>query len=301
MEKVRFYLLTGLSGAGKTVALRSLEEAGFFCVDNLPPSLLGKFGELVIRAEEKIRNVAVVIDARGRGLFAAWKEGYADLLRLGLRPTLLFFDASDAVLIRRYKETRRRHPISDEGSLLDAVRHERVLLEELREMSDFVLDTTHLRPGELRDLLLGHVLHVETRRVQVYLITFGFKYGLPLDADLVFDVRFLRNPHYVAELRPQTGCDAQVRAYVLEDPDASEFLRQVEGLLRFLLPRYEREGKPAVVIALGCTGGRHRSVAIAEELTVRLSDTYEVRRFHRDIRREESEGSDRSSVCAPSE
>ncbi|MBE3550298.1 MAG: putative P-loop-containing kinase [Brockia lithotrophica] len=301
MEDVRFFLLSGLSGAGKTVALRSLEEAGFFCVDNLPPSLLGKLGELVIRAEGRIRNVAVVIDARGRGLLAAWKEGHADLLRLGIRPMILFFEASDEVLVRRYKETRRRHPIADEGSLLDAVRRERAILEELRAKADLVFDTTHLRPEELREILFRHALRAERSRVQVHVITFGFKYGLPLDADLVFDVRFLRNPHYVPGLRPLTGCDPKVREYVLADPDASEFVSRVEDLLRFLLPRYEREGKPEVVIAVGCTGGRHRSVAIAEELAARLSDTYEVRQFHRDIRREEGERAERSSACAPPE
>ena len=262
-----FVLITGLSGAGKSQAAGILEDMGFFCVDNLPPALLDGFMELVMAAEGKYDRVALVSDIRGRRDIGNLAE-HIRLLRRNLPLQVLFLEASEQVIVNRYKETRHRHPLDPRGGdLTGAIRKEMAAMAPLREMADHVVDTSGLNWSSLKLRLSAFFQSEDKDSVFLHICSFGFKNGIPAGADMVMDVRFLPNPFYVEELKNQTGLDAPVRDYVCASPAAEEFLEKMTDLVRFLLPKYRAEGKTGLLLAIGCTGGRHRSVVIAEKLT----------------------------------
>ena len=262
-----FVLITGLSGAGKSQAAGILEDMGFFCVDNLPPELLDGFMELVMAAEGKDDRVALVSDIRGRRDIGNLAE-HIRLLRRNLPLQVLFLEASEQVIVNRYKETRHRHPLDPRGGdLTGAIRKEMAAMAPLREMADHVVDTSGLNWSSLKLRLSAFFQSEDKDSVFLHICSFGFKNGIPAGADLVMDVRFLPNPFYVEELKNLTGLDAPVRDYVCASPAAEEFLEKMTDLVRFLLPKYRAEGKTGLLLAIGCTGGRHRSVVIAEKLT----------------------------------
>ena len=263
---MEFVVLTWLSGAGKTQAMHSMEDIGFFCVDNLPPALIPVFYDLCAKSESTMGRVAVVSDTRGGELFKSFFTAMEALKMEGKPYKILFLDASDGVLVRRFKETRRKHPLSDDlaGSLEQAVRLERDMLGPVRENSDFVIDTTGLSPAQLKGRIAEQFLTSASDSMSVHCISFGFKHGIPMEADLVMDVRCLPNPFYDPELRPKTGLDPDVRDYVMENGETRGFVERYTALLDYLLPLYEKEGKSQLVVAVGCTGGHHRSVALAQ-------------------------------------
>jgi UPF0042 nucleotide-binding protein len=278
-------VVTGLSGAGRSTALRVLEDAGFFCVDNLPPALapelLGLAGQ-----DGKLGRVGLGIDVRTGGFLNGAEETLSELERAGHVVQVIFLDCADDVLVRRFSETRRPHALSRTGDLHAAIARERERLAGLRARADIVIDTTEFSVHDLRHHLIDYIgRDVGRPSMVVRLVSFGFKYGVPVHADLVFDLRFLPNPHFVDALRPKTGMDPEVAAYVLEAPETQEFLRHLRPLLDFALPHYAREGKAYLTVALGCTGGRHRSVAMAEELARQLGEGNEVVVSHRDVGR----------------
>lgn len=285
MEKIKFVIITGLSGAGKTQAVRALEDLGFFCVDNLPPTLIPKFAELCAQSEGKISKIALVIDIRGGQFFGDLFDSLEHLEETGFVYQILFLEAADETLVRRFKETRRRHPLAPHGRLLDGITAERKQLEELRGRAHRIIDTSELTPNQLRDEIMSFFAEdAEIDRLGITFVSFGFKYGLPLDADLVFDVRFLPNPHYVESLRPLPGTDAAVKEYVTKWSITGKFIEKSFGLLDFLLPHYLNEGKTTLTIAIGCTGGKHRSVVVAEKLKEMLQEKgYEAVAEHRDV------------------
>ncbi|MDR1070455.1 MAG: RNase adapter RapZ [Gracilibacteraceae bacterium] len=267
MEQFTLILLTGLSGAGKSRALQNFEDIGYYCIDNLPPGLLVKFIELCRQAEKKIRRAAVVCDLRGGEFFASMSETVDELRRMDLRLELLFLEASDEVMIHRYKETRRRHPLAPRGSVLDGIKLERGLLAELRGKADRIIDSSDFSLGDMREeikTLYGQ--DGADTQMSLSVTSFGFKYGMPPDVDMVADVRFLPNPFYIPELKPLTGLEQPVRDFVLINPLTDEFLARYLELLHFLLPHYRQEGKQHLALAVGCTGGQHRSVALAEHI-----------------------------------
>lgn len=282
---LRVLIITGMSGAGKTVAVQSLEDLGFFCVDNLPPALIPKFSELVRQSSDTPRKIALVCDVRGGEFFPALTSALDSLDEFGVPYKVLYLEADDDSLVRRYKSSRRRHPSAPAlGRVLEGIQRERAVLEDIRARADLVLDTSRLRPSELKDTLASHFASdPERERLTVNLVSFGFKYGLPIDADLVFDVRFLPNPYYVETLRGRTGCDRDVYEYVMNSPDTQTFMAKLIDLTEFLLPQYGKEGKAQLILGIGCTGGRHRSVAIAERLRDHLQRAYPVVVEHRDV------------------
>lgn len=285
----RLVIITGMSGAGKTIAVQSLEDLGFFCVDNLPPVLIPKFAELIDQSKGRIGKVALVIDLRGREFFTSLSESLRTIKEnYTLTYEILFLDATDSTLVQRYKESRRRHPLAPEGLPLDGIHLERKLLEELKGMATQVIDTSSLKPAELKERIVSRFTSIGKGSISVNVISFGFKYGIPIDADLIFDVRFLPNPHYVEQLRPNTGLDADVYEYVMKWNETKQFLTKLVDMLQFLIPQYTKEGKSQVVVGIGCTGGKHRSVAIAEYLgkTLGNSETELVRVSHRDADRD---------------
>ncbi|MED3641867.1 RNase adapter RapZ [Caldifermentibacillus hisashii] len=286
-NELQIVIITGMSGAGKTVAIQSFEDLGFFCVDNLPPSLLPKFLELMRESKNKMNKVALVMDLRGREFFEQLIHVLDDLQHYSwLTPHILFLDADDATLVRRYKETRRFHPLAKSGLPLDGIRNERQLLEELKARAQTIINTSELKPKELREKITEKFTNSRQNLFTVNVISFGFKHGIPIDADLVFDVRFLPNPFYIEQLRPKTGLDQDVYEYVMKWTDTSKFLEKILDLLSFMLPLYKREGKSQLVIAIGCTGGQHRSVAIAKYLGEKLAKDYQVQVSHREIANE---------------
>jgi UPF0042 nucleotide-binding protein len=284
---VEFVIVTGLSGAGRSEAAKVLEDLGYFVIDNLPPSLIGRVAELAVTGGEQRQQVALVVDARGGAFSSDVSELHRalDLLRgksISLR--VLFLEASDEVLVRRFETTRRRHPVAGEG-VVESIASERSLLRELRAHADLVIDTSELNVHELRDKVLA-AFSGESRGMLVTVSSFGFKYGLPLDADMVIDVRFLPNPHWIPELRPRTGLEGPVRDYVLGIDETKLFMDRLRDLLEVALPGYVREGKQYLTIAIGCTGGRHRSVVLAEELATWLAGLdFRVHVSHRDVER----------------
>lgn len=283
MHSVRFVIITGLSGAGKSEAMRSLEDIGYFCVDNLPPALIPKFAELCVQSGGKPAKIGLVCDVRGGEFFDNLFLALGELEEAGFFYEILFLEASDEVLVRRYKESRRRHPLGDEAGILDGITKERARLNELRGSAHHVIDTSNLTPRELREEITALFADKKQSRLSVHVVSFGFKRGLPLDADLVFDVRFLPNPHYVEALRPLDGRAPAVAEYVFKWPVTQRFLAKVQDLLDFLLPHYVNEGRGQLVIAIGCTGGQHRSVALAEYLGQEIASRgYRVRTIHRD-------------------
>ncbi|MGO4111614.1 RNase adapter RapZ [Paenibacillus sp. YAF4_2] len=285
----KLVIITGMSGAGKTIAVQSLEDLGFFCVDNLPPVLIPKFAELIEQSNGKIGKVALVIDLRGREFFTALSESLNFIKEhFTISCEILFLDATDEVLVQRYKESRRRHPLAPEGMPLEGIRLERRMLEDLKGSASQVIDTSSIKPTQLKERIISRFTNLEHNSLSVNVTSFGFKYGIPIDADLIYDVRFLPNPHYVDHLRPNTGQNPDVYDYVMKWPETQAFLTKLLDMLQFLLPLYHKEGKSQVVIGIGCTGGKHRSVAIAEYLGRMLgsSDTERVRVSHRDADRD---------------
>lgn len=284
--KVTLVVITGHSGAGKSEAIAAFEDGGYFCVDNLPPRMIGGLGELFRHEGSGVECAAIVSDVRGGEYFEDLLQVLDDLDSDGLSPTMLFLEADEATLLDRYKETRRRHPLAPEGRIVDGIRAERELLAPLRERANVVMDTTDLTGAELRRRIAEEMLgREEGGRLAVTLLTFGFKNGPPRDADLTLDVRFLPNPHYVGELRPLTGHDESVRAYVESGTQAGEFYGRLLPLLEFLVPAYVAEGKTHLTIAVGCTGGRHRSVTVADRIRRDLAGREDVivRTQHRDL------------------
>lgn len=277
-------IITGMSGAGKTVAIQSFEDLGFFCVDNLPPTLLPKFLELMRESDSKMNRVALVMDLRGREFFDSLFKALDDLAESSwVSPQILFLDADDATLVRRYKETRRFHPLAQKGRPLEGIKLEREILEELKGRAQLIYNTSNLKPKELREKILEEFSSNKKSTFTVNVMSFGFKHGIPIDADLVFDVRFLPNPHYIEHMRPKTGLDEDVSTYVLKWNETHKFLEKVLDLLSFMLPHYKREGKAQLIIAIGCTGGQHRSVALAEQIAKNFETDYHTRVTHRDI------------------
>lgn len=278
------YIITGLSGSGKSTAARVLEDRGFFVVDNLPLTLLPQFLEQTGAELDDERELAVVIDVRNRAFLDQYREIIDQLTAQGHRLEVLFFETSDEVLLRRYSETRRRHPLAEEENLSAAIDRERQLMQPLRGAATRVINSSALNPHKLKDLLLETLQQQDAPPMMIQLVSFGYRYGLPADADLVFDVRFLPNPFYVSELRPLSGLDLELRDYVLNQPACQDFVRHMNELLDFLLPRYRAEGKSYLTLAVGCTGGRHRSVSLVEEFSRRLTDDgLSIRVQHRDI------------------
>jgi RNase adapter protein RapZ len=279
-------VITGFSGAGKSTAMNVFEDAGYFCVDNLPPEMIRSLVELFVHEGSKVERAAVVSDVRGGEYFDALRAVLEELPGMGVRYRVLFLDADELTLLNRYKETRRRHPVSPTGSIATGISSERAMLDPLKELADAVVDTSGLKASTLRRRIADEFLpHHETARLAVTFQSFGFKHGPPRDADLVFDVRFLPNPHWEPALRELTGHDSRVVAYVARGGKLEEFYDRIVPLLDFLLPEYKAEGKAHLAIAFGCTGGRHRSVAIAEHLCdrYRSNDDLWIEVTHRDV------------------
>lgn len=282
---MRFVIVTGMSGAGKSTALKNLEDFGYFCVDNLPVELIPKFAEIAYDSQTEVNNVAIGVDIRsGDGIVRL--SGYLEELKTQGYPfEILFLDASDEVIVKRYKETRRAHPLARNGRLESGIAKERQKVGYLRNMASYIIDTSNLLTREFRSEL--DKIFIENQEYGNFIITivsFGFKYGIPRDADLVFDVRFLPNPYYVAELKALTGNEKPVQDFVMNAPEAGTFLAKLQDMMEFLIPNYIKEGKNQLVVAVGCTGGKHRSVTLANGLyRVLLSSDYSVRVEHRDI------------------
>lgn len=283
---MRFVIVTGMSGGGKSTALKMLEDAGFYCVDNLPVTLLDKFADLVSQPGTELTKVALGLDVRSGQSFMELPSILTSLLNKDVEVEVLFLEASERALIRRYKETRRVHPLSPEGRVEDGVHKEREVLAEIRTMATYIIDTTNLLTRELKaELDRIFVGNEEYNNLIVSVMSFGYKHGIPADADLVFDVRFLPNPYYVEGLKTKTGLDQEVRDYVMQFDEAGQFLDKLEDMIRFLIPNYIKEGKYSLVIAIGCTGGKHRSVTLADGLYKRLKEQahYGLKLYHRDV------------------
>ena len=283
---VRVVIVSGLSGSGKSTAAHALEDIGFFCIDNLPAVLMPKVAELFPGSPDEIEQVALVVDAREGRFLPEFQQNVDRLRASGSRVEVLFLESTDAVLLRRYNETRRRHPLAPEDSVEQGIAREKAMLLALRQTADWVIDTSGMNPHQLRELIQQHFVRGPgADGMNVTLVSFGFKYGLPPHLDLLFDVRFLPNPYFVPALRDKPGTDPAVRDYVLASGEAATFLQHVEGYLRTFRPLYDREGKSYLSVGIGCTGGRHRSVAIAEELRARLAGGGPVQVRHRDLER----------------
>lgn len=282
-EELKLVIITGMSGAGKTVAMQCFEDMGYFCIDNMPPGLFMKFLE-VAKESGAIKKIALVVDLRSRSFFQESQKMLEEANKWAhLKTSLLFLDASDEELVSRYKETRRVHPLALEGRVLDGITKERELLYQLREESQIIIDTSHLSARELKEKILELYQNQSDHPFTLQIMSFGFKHGLPIDADVVMDVRFLPNPYYVDELRNQTGEDQAVYDYVMSFAETEDFYQKLKALLDTVIPGYEQEGKKSVTIAIGCTGGHHRSVAIVERLACDFKkEGYVVNKSHRD-------------------
>ncbi|MCR4430015.1 MAG: RNase adapter RapZ [Tepidanaerobacteraceae bacterium] len=291
MKDVKFIIITGLSGAGRTLALRVFEDHGFFCVDNLPPALIPTFAELCKESRKRINKIALVIDIRGGDFFDSLFESLKIMRDTGYAYKILFLEASDEVLIKRFKESRRRHPLAPEGRIIEGIISERKKMIKLKEAADCIIDTSYKTPGQLKEEIVRNFIEPGNEEpLLINIVSFGFKQGIPLDADLVFDVRFIPNPYYVDELRFLSGEDPNVRDYVMKWPESRQFLDKLNELIEFLIPYYIKEGKPQLVIAIGCTGGQHRSIAIANELSARLKSAHhKVIVDHRDFNKDRGE------------
>ncbi len=286
MSAPHLLIVTGLSGAGKTQAMKALEDLDFFCIDNLPPSFLPQLTTLHDLAVDQGQRVAVAMDVRGGKLFQDLFSALDTLQADGTPHQILFLDSADDILVRRYSETRRRHPLHEGRTLFEQIALERRMLAEVRDRADLVLDTSFMTAHDLKGRLSRMVVGRDVERsMTIDVMSFGFKHGVPLDADNVFDVRFLPNPYYDVVLRPQSGLDADVATYVLDRPEAQDFIADVVGMLRRWIPHYARSGRSRLTVAIGCTGGRHRSVAIAEYIAAQLGDLSDaVGTHHRDLR-----------------
>ncbi|MBJ6760041.1 RNase adapter RapZ [Myxococcaceae bacterium JPH2] len=278
-------VITGMSGSGKTTAIRALEDAGFFCIDNLPVLLLPKLTELA--GAGQFERMALVVDVREGVFLKDAPRVLADVRRAGHQVDVLFLDSSDDSLLRRFSETRRRHPLAPEGTVAEGIKAERDALRDLRELADQVIDSSALNVHDLKRMVQARFSPEPASGPSLSIMSFGYRYGVPPQADLVFDVRFLPNPYFVAELKGLTGKNAKVASYVLDRDETQQFLEKIVDLCRFLFPRYQKEGKSYLTVALGCTGGKHRSVAIAQELVRRLADEHgRVQLWDRDIEKE---------------
>jgi UPF0042 nucleotide-binding protein len=284
---LRIVLLTGMSGGGKSTAIRALEDAGWFCIDNLPVVLVPKLLELVVHgASDEVHRLALVIDAREGRFLDQTPQAVEEVRRAGHRLEVVFLDSADETLSHRFSETRRRHPLSPEGTVAEGIALERKLLAALRGIADVVIDTTRMNVHELRDVITARFgAASDADALNVTLVSFGYRNGIPANSDLVLDVRFLPNPYFVEGLKPHPGTDPRVSEWVLGRPQTQEFLQHLESLLAFLLPQYKAEGKSYLTLSIGCTGGRHRSVALAEELSKRLTEKHRarVKVTHRDV------------------
>jgi len=285
MAKGNFVIITGLSGAGKSTALKNFEDLGYFCVDNLPTTLIPKFAEICLQLKYKIKKVALGIDIREGDFLDDLFSSLEELGKMGFSHQILFLEAGNSVLVRRYSETRRKHPLDKEGrSILEVIIKERKRLMGIKERADKIIDTTTLTPQEFKQVVFSSFREVpELDTMNVSLVAFGYKYGIPVDADLVIDTRFLPNPHYIERLRPLTGNNPEVSRFVLKSSVTQKFLRKYFALLKFLIPYYIREGKSYLTIAVGCTGGRHRSVIVVNELNKFLGKKCPVKTQYRDI------------------
>lgn len=283
-QQTKLLIITGMSGAGKTVAVRSFEDLGYYCVDNLPPTLLPKFLKLMKNSKNNIQKVALVMDLRGREFFDSLLEALDALAEEDwIQEQILFLDAKDETLVSRYKETRRSHPLAQGGLPLEGIKQERQILDELRGRAQKIIDTTTLKPQELREQIIEMYADDRQEIFSIHFVSFGFKYGTVIDADLVFDIRFLPNPHYISHLQPLTGLNHEVSSYVFKWSETKQFIEKLSDLLSFILPLYRKEGKSQLVIAIGCTGGQHRSVALVEYFSKELSTDYITHITHRDI------------------
>ncbi|MCX6551312.1 MAG: RNase adapter RapZ [Acidobacteria bacterium] len=273
--RARFVILTGLSGAGKSQAIRAMEDLGYFCVDNLPTMLIPTMADLASRAGSDLEKVAIVVDVREGAFLSEFPKVFKKIRRSrGLKPVLIFLEAQDAALVRRFSETRRPHPLARNRPILEGIREERRRLKPIRALADEIVDTSTLTVHELREVFMAISRGARrTPRLQVTFVSFGFKYGVPLESDLLFDVRFLPNPHFVPRLRALTGCDVPVARYMEKHPATLETVERLTSLLQFLIPQYADEGKTYLTVAIGCTGGRHRSVYVAEQLRQALGST----------------------------
>ena len=283
---MRVVIVTGLSGAGKTRAIRSLEDIGYYCVDNMPPFLVSKFVEMCYNSQGKLPKVALVVDARGKEMFSDLKNELKILNESGFKYEILFLEASDETIIKRYKESRRNHPLSAGVTVSDAISKERELLGDTKQIADYIIDTSNMKPQHLNENIKSLFSDVtEGENMVINILSFGFKYGLPLDCDLVFDVRFMRNPFYVQELREKTGLDRDIIDYVMGSEEFKEFNSKLIDFIEYLIPQYTEEGKGNLVIGIGCTGGKHRSVVVAENLYHALHGKNNCVINHRDIDR----------------
>ena len=283
---MRFIIVTGMSGAGKTTALKTLEDAGYFCVDNLPIQLIPRFVEIAYDEQIQVDDVAIGVDIRSGRALSQLNSCLAEVKEAGYSYEILFLESSDEVLVKRFKETRRNHPLSVKGGrIIDGIHKERELIEFLREDADYIIDTSGLLVREFKsELDKIFVQNMDYKSFIITIMSFGFKYGIPRDSDLVFDVRFLPNPYYDEELRPLTGNDEKIQDFVMSGSEGTEFIDKLDDMMKFLIPNYIKEGKNQLVISIGCTGGKHRSVTVANALYDKISKSpYTVRIFHRDI------------------
>lgn len=287
MDQFHLLIITGMSGAGKSYAVQVLEDMGYFCIDNIPPVLIPKFAELCIKGGERVRHVALIADIRGGEFFDAMSQSLKELKAQGVSYEIVFIEASDQTLVRRYKETRRVHPLAPHSRLSQGIAAERKLLATLHKQADFIIDTTNLKPKQLKEILLKkYTIKDGKKGMTVTVVSFGFKHGMPIDADIVDDVRFLPNPYYIEEYRHKSGRVPAVREYVESFPVTQTFKQKWFDMIDFLLPNYEREGKSQLVIAVGCTGGMHRSVCMAESMYKHLKEAgVDVSIEHRDLQK----------------
>lgn len=286
---MRFVIVTGMSGAGKSTTLKMLEDVGYFCVDNLPIPLINKFAELIYNQNSDISKVALGVDVRSGQMLSTLQESLEFMTSQGFMYEILYLDSSDEVLVKRYKETRRNHPLAGEGRVDQGIAAEREKMAFMKKQADYIIDTSKLLTRELKaELDKIFVDNENYNNLFVTIVSFGFKYGIPSDADLVYDVRFLPNPYYIDELRPKTGNDFEIQEYVMGFDMAHQFLDKLEDMIRFLIPNYIIEGKNQLVIAIGCTGGKHRSVTLANKLYERLSidNDFGIKIEHRDIQKD---------------
>jgi len=292
-DRMKFLIVTGMSGAGKTQAIRSLEDLGFYCVDNLPPTLIIKFAEVCFKTEDKIDKIAIVVDIRGRTFFDDLLGSLSTLDKEGYLYEVLYLEATDETLVKRYKESRRKHPLAPDGRIINGISIEKKKLKGIRERASKIINTSKLTNKELNEeitMAYGDEGQIESPLL-INVISFGFKYGIPLDADLVMDVRFIPNPYYIADLKPFSGLDKPVKDYVLSKIETQQFVEKFIDMLKFLIPNYKIEGKRQLIVAIGCTGGRHRSVAIANKVYETLNHNgNSVTIDHRDINEDVSRG-----------
>lgn len=283
MKDDRLLIITGLSGSGKTVTSRFLEDFGYYCVDNLPAKLIPNFIDLWRRKEVGIEKVALVVDIREAG-FAEEFPKVLDSIKEKIKPILLFLETSDEVLIKRYSESRRPHPLSRRKSVRESIDLERKRLAKIKNMADYVIDTSSINLSQLKEIITKRFLKRKGLGMQIVIISFGYKFGIPLDSDLVFDTRFLPNPYYIDGLRDKTGRSEKVRRYVLESDETKKYLKEINRFIDYLIPNFQQEGKSYVIISIGCTGGKHRSVVLAEKIKEHLkTNNYKMRVYHRDV------------------